>query len=155
MDLEAAAEMQGLDKKSAAYKQLQAEHNRLMKVKEAELIGDLAPRLREYRHTFGVRGEVMWLASNIVRSGEPLTFAQAERTVAILAANCQRDKDQAVQRSTCNWEMARLQLQDVLSPTQIVALGHIIRADAETAKVDALTKRLTAEFQAKQAAAKK
>jgi len=152
MDLDAAAEMQGLDRKSAAYKQLQAEHDKIVRTKEAELLGDLEPRYREYRRTYGVRGEVVCLVGNPYYSGEPMTLAQFERTTQILAANCQRGQEQEVRRETVNWEAARVQLRDVLSPTQIVTLGHIIQADVATAKAGALTKRLTAEFKAKQAA---
>jgi len=155
MDLSAAVEMQGLDRTSDAYKKLAAEFTKSRVAKERELLGDLEPRYREYNKLEPVRELAKRLASWVIYWGEPVSLAQVERTTQILAAHSQRNQTGSlrgwVAPDTINWEAARAQLQDVLLPKQIETLGFIVRQRATEVKADALTKRLTAEFKAKQA----
>jgi len=162
MDLNAAMEVQGLDRNSVAYKELQAELSRTRMAKEKELLGDLVTPYREYQREYsrtqGVRDLAKELAGTAVYSGELMTSVQVERTTQILAANSQRGKPGYMSGyanpSTVNWLAARAQLQDVLSPTQIVALGEIVESKATQDKATERQNRLLAEFKAKQAAAK-
>jgi hypothetical protein len=53
-----------------------------------------------------------------------------------------------VKREAVNWEAARAQLPDVLSPNQIATLGEILQHRIHEWKRILLTTRLTAEFNA-------
>ena len=156
MDLSAAMEMQGLDRNSAAYKKLAAENTKIRVTKERKLLGDLWAPYQEYNRAEAVRYLAKELAGTAVYSGLPVTSAQVEQTTQILAANSQRYPSSvgkgSVKTNTVNWPAARAQLQDVLPPVQVEILGRLIQRDATDAKAGEQTRRLTAEFKAKQAA---
>lgn len=155
MDLDAVVEMQGLDRNSAAYKKLQVTQRQPM---SAELnlgnIWDPNNPYMEYLRTQSVRDLASELAGTAIYSGEPVTFDQVERTTQVLAANSQRGQLENIGRNyvlpnTVNWDTASADLQGVLSPSQIAILGKIIQRQTTQARVDDLTKRLTAEFKAR------
>lgn len=118
--------------------------------KEAELLGDLNAPYREHYLNRDVRILSLELAGTAVYSGEPVTSAQIERTTRVLAANSQRGESGAarghVRYNTVNWDTASVQLQGVLSPAQVAALGDIVQQHAMQAKVVDLRRRLTAQF---------
>lgn len=150
LDLSAAADAQGLKLNDGATKKLHSEDLKVWRAKEAEVLGDLMVPYGEYRKDTSnfVRGLAKELAGTAIYSGEPVTSVQIERTWPILAANCQWNQTGSVTPGTINWPAASAQLQGVLSPSQIATLGNTIQRNATQAKVDELTKRLTAEFKA-------
>lgn len=151
LDLSAVADAQGLSSNDGATKKLHSEDLKVWRAKEAEVLGDLNGPYQEYRKDTSnfVRGLAKELAGTAIYSGEPVTSAQIERTWPVLAANSQWNQTGSVTQGTVNWPAASAQLQGVLSPSQITTLGNIIQRNAAQAKVDELTKRLTAEFNAR------
>lgn len=155
-DVEAVAEMQGLDPQGVATKKLGRKEVALpWMAKMKELLGDRMDLWWEDTHRKFMRAIVQDMAGYSIYSSEPLKGAQAEQTTQILAANSQRFSTASASwrgfydPDTLNWNAARAQLQRVLSPTQIATLGDFIEYGARQRKFDERQARLTAEFKAK------
>jgi hypothetical protein len=152
LDLIAAVEAQGLGRNSETFKTLSAEHEKLRRARETEILGDLEPKYREYQRLEGTRGLVEWLTRTGVYQEEPITGAQLERATQILAANTRQ-----ISRSgsgepapSIDWATATAQLKDTLSPSQIATLQRVGKQyeaiDQAAQRVDERTKLLTAQF---------
>ena len=130
LDLQASAEMQGLDLNGTAYKELVQAHKKLVEQKEADLFGPgLADAYREYDLTGYLRETVRRLASCEMYPDAPITSAQVERAIEIVASNSQRKPRQSWGQSwdTINWEAVTTQIPGVLSPSQLATLQLFIQ----------------------------
>lgn len=117
LDTLAAAEMQGMDLKGAAYTALQREAEAQLEKREAELLGPLLPSYQEFEHTQSLRDTVRRLGSCEMYPDQPLTSAEVEQAIAILAQHAKRGKDGTVWAGTVNLGKATPELQGILSPT--------------------------------------
>ena len=117
MDILAAAEMQGMDLKSPAYRALQKEEAAQLAKREAELLGPLTEPYREFERTQPVRESARRLGSCETYPEPPLTSAEVERVVDVLARNSRRDpEDGTVYKLTTNMRAATPELKTFLSP---------------------------------------
>ncbi|MBI5768043.1 MAG: hypothetical protein HZA93_09625 [Verrucomicrobia bacterium] len=153
LDLIAAVETQGLDRKSDTFKTLEAENKKFQREKEAEILGGLAPKYREYQRSQEAWNLAQWLARASIYSEASITGVQIERTAQILAANMKqmlRARDGTT--SVVDWTVASVQLKDSLSPAQIAALQTVGLQFEKIAmvrqRVDERTNELTAQFKA-------
>lgn len=152
-DLIAAVEKQGLDRKTDTYKTLEAEYKRVQRQREAEILGALEPKYREYQRTRATRDLAQWLARTSIYSDEPVTGEQIDRTARTLAANTKENrKTSDGTLPIVDWAAADGQLRDILSPTQIATLQTLGQQFEKIAiaaqRVDERTKELTAQFKA-------
>jgi hypothetical protein len=147
MDLDAASETQGLDPKSSEYQKMWADYRNARTVRKRDVLGDLTEAYLVIYRSQNVRElAARALVPPIPQVGEPVTAIQVEKAGAILAANSRRDGGGWVTSNTINWDAAKAQLHDVLSPAQIVTLGNLVRAEKATADTNARTNRLRNQF---------
>ena len=148
IDLEAALEMQRLDRNSPEAKKLWSDYWKARTMKQAEALGDLGGRFLEYSNTTNVRDQVQKLARPDVVPGETVTADQVERATDVLIANSQRNSSggYGVARGTVNWSVAREQLKGILSPTQIERLGLFVEKEAVDRRLSQRLTQLAAEF---------
>jgi hypothetical protein len=146
MDLQAAIETQRLDPNGPEARKLKADYDKSRAAKKAEVLGDLAERYLEYTNTAGLRSQVQKLTAPDLVPGQSVTAEQVERATDILIANGQRKAGtRVVPPGTVNWNVAREQLKDVLSPAQVEWLGLFIEERAAVGRGDQLKARITAE----------
>jgi hypothetical protein len=152
LDLVAAVEAQGLGRSSETFKTLSAENEKLRRAREAEILGDLAPKYREYQRLEGTRSLVAWLTRTGVYLDEPITGEQIERATHIIAGNSRPgpgagNREQA---AAVDWTTVTAQLQGILSPAQIATLQRVGNqfetVNRAAQRVDERTKLLTAQF---------
>ncbi|MBI4623256.1 MAG: hypothetical protein HY736_08570 [Verrucomicrobia bacterium] len=139
MDLEAAAQAQGLDMQGEAYQKMRWGVLENGGKKEAEVFAsaELLDRNRRYSRLGYLRNTVQRIASSEMGSDTPATFLQVERAIDIVAANSQRRDPKNPERwsygwswpdwATINWEIAGPQLQRELSPGQFALLRQFLR----------------------------
>jgi hypothetical protein len=117
MDILAVAEMQGMDVKSPGYRALQKKEADEFARSEAELLGSLTEKYRAFERTQPVRESARRLGSSETYPEPPLTTAQIERVVDVLASHSQRNpEDGTVWKHTTNMRTAMPELQTFLSP---------------------------------------
>jgi hypothetical protein len=152
LDLIAAVETQGPGRNSETFKRLNAENEKLRRAREAEILGELEPRYREYQRLDSTRNMVEWLARTGVYQEEAITGIQVERATQILAANTREivRSGNGEQAPVIDWTAAAMQLKDTLSPAQIAMLqrvGQQFEAIGKASqRIDERTKLLTAQF---------
>jgi hypothetical protein len=152
LDLIAAVEAQGLGRNSETFKMLNAENEKLRRQREAEILGDLEPKYREYQRLEGTRGLVEWLTRTGVYLEEPITGQQIERATQILAANTREvlRSSNGQEAPVIDWATTAAQLKDILSPSQIATLQKLgeqfEKVGLASQRVDERTKLLTAQF---------
>lgn len=150
LDLIAAVETQGLDQRSDTYKALEAESKKFQREQEAEILGELEPKYREYQRSKGPRSLAQWLGRTSIYSEEPITGEQIERATQILAAHTQHVLATDEATPVINWTAATTQLKTVLSPTQTATLQSLglqfEKIGTLSQQVDQRTKLLTSQF---------
>lgn len=119
LDTLATAEMQGLDLNGPAARELGREAAAQLAKREAELLGPLLDSYHEFVHTQPLRDAVRRLGSCEMYPDKPLTSAEIEQVVGILAQHAKRGKDGTVLAATINLQGATPELQRILSPAAL------------------------------------
>lgn len=117
MDILAVAETQGVDLKSPAYQALQEKEADDFAKSEAELLGPSIVKYREFEQTQPVRETARRLGSSETYPEPPLTSAEIERVVDVLARHSRRDPENGtVYKRSTNMKEAMPELKTFLSP---------------------------------------
>jgi len=101
------------------------------------LVGEPArARVEDYERTLPARALASQVAADVYYSSTPLTSEQADRMVAVIAAQSSAYRDGGpVDPATLNWEGVFVQAQGVLTPPQLAALQSV-RAQRELDQLD-------------------
>ncbi len=138
-DLRAAAENQGVDVRSPAFRELVRKDNEERAVKEREMLGDAIEGIHEFEHTQYLRQIADRLASaGYMYPLSPLAADEIERVTKILAQHTPRLKDGTVAQTPIKWAKVGPALAltpEIMNVMQCWEPGLQARVEARTAQI--------------------